>query len=118
MEIALVKTLAHKLRISVNQVYRRYRTTTTINGRDYRILRAEITTEHRHYSFDWGGIPLTVERITHDPLNDHRRTFEAHQYYEHRSELITRLQAYRCELCDTEGPCEVHHVRTLVVSSQ
>jgi group II intron reverse transcriptase/maturase len=114
MEIALVKTLAHKLRISVNQVYRRYRTTTTINGRDYRILRAEITTEHRHYSFDWGGIPLTVERITHDPLNDHRRTFEAHQYYEHRSELITRLQAYRCELCDTEGPCEVHHVRKLV----
>jgi hypothetical protein len=114
MEIALVKTLAHKLRISVSQVYQRYRATTTVNGRVYRILRVEIATEHRTRVFDWGGIPLTVERIAHDPLNDCRHDFEVHQYIEQRSELVTRMQANCCELCGTEGPCEVHHVRKLV----
>jgi group II intron reverse transcriptase/maturase len=113
MEIALDKTLAQKLRISVSQVYRRYRTTTTVNGQVYRILRAEVTTEHRTYTFDWGGIPLTVERTTVTPLNDQPHTFEDYQYFEKRSELVTRLQANRCEACGTEGPCEVHHVRKL-----
>lgn len=113
MEIALVKTLAQKLRMSVSQVYRRYRATTTINGQTYRILRATVTTEHKTYTFDWGGIPLTVERITDTPINDHRHDFEVQQYWETRSELITRLQANRCEICDAEGPCEVHHVRKL-----
>ena len=113
MEIALVKTLAHKLNISVSQVYRRYRATTTVNGRTYRILRVVIDTDNGPRSYQWGGIPLTVEDSIDYPITDQRHGFEVHQYFDRRSELITRLQAHRCELCGTEGPCEVHHVRKL-----
>jgi hypothetical protein len=114
MEGALVKTLARKLRISVKGVYQRYQTSTTIEGHNYRLLRAHVTTDHGTYTFDWGGIPLTVDHTITIPLKDNLRAFEGYHYYEDRCELVTRLQAHRCELCDAEGPCEVHHVCKLV----
>jgi group II intron reverse transcriptase/maturase len=120
MEIALVKTLAQKLRISVSQVYRRYRGTTTVDGRVYRVLRTEVETAKGPRQFLWGGIPLRVVKIGHkqqddpQPINDRRQDFEVHQWTELRSEIVTRLRADRCELCGAEGDCEVHHVRKLV----
>lgn len=120
MEIALVKTLAHKLRISVSQVYRRYRSTTTVNGQTYRVLKTEVETAKGPRQFIWGGIPLTVVKIGHKqqndplPINDRQHDFEVHQWTELRSEIVTRLRAERCEVCEAVGDCEVHHIRKLV----
>lgn len=119
MEIALVKTLAQKLRISVSQVYRRYRSTTTVNGQTYRVLKTEVETARGPRQFIWGGIPLTVVTIGHKqaddlpPINDRRQDFEVHQWTELRSEIVTRLRADRCEVCEAVGDCEVHHIRKL-----
>ncbi len=113
MEIALVKTLAHKLRIKVSRVYRRYRTTMEVNGQSYRVLQTKVHTGKKEVTFWWGAIPLKVQRIDHQPINDNREYFENFQYIENRSDLITRLCANECEICGAETECEVHHVRKL-----
>ena len=58
MEIALVKTLAHRLHIKVRQVYRKYRTTAEVDGRTYRVLQVEVSTDTGTRVFQWGGVPL------------------------------------------------------------
>jgi group II intron reverse transcriptase/maturase len=113
MEIALVKTLAHKFRISVKQIYRKYRTTAEVEGRTYRVLQVEVPTDTRTRVFQWGGIPLRVSKIDHEPINDTREDFEFFQYLERRSDIVTRLRANQCEVCGQKGDCEVHHVRKL-----
>lgn len=119
MEIALVKTLAQKLRISVSQVYRTYHTTKTVDGQSYRVLQTEVETATGPRYFTWGAIPLKVVKIGHAqqpdnaPINDRRHGFEVPQYYELRSEIVTRMRADRCEVCEAEGDCEVHHIRKL-----
>jgi hypothetical protein len=113
MEIALVKTLAHKLRIKVSRVYRRFRTTMQVDGQSYRVLQVEVDTGKNIRTFHWGAIPLKVTKVIHEPLNDSRDDFDNFQYLEKRSDLITRLRAHKCEVCGAETECEVHHVRKL-----
>jgi group II intron reverse transcriptase/maturase len=119
MEIALVKTLAQKLRISASEVYRRYRGTATVNGRVYRVLKTEVESPKGPRQFLWGGIPLTVAKIGHTqapilpPIHDRQHDFEAYQWFESRSDIVTRMRADRCELCEAEADCEVHHIRKL-----
>jgi group II intron reverse transcriptase/maturase len=113
MEIALVKTLAHKLRIKVSRVYRRYRTTKEVNGQSYRVLQVKVDTGNKVTSFWWGAIPLKVKSIVHQPINDNREDYDNLQYAENRSELVTRLCANQCEVCGAETECEAHHVRKL-----
>lgn len=113
MEIALVKTLAHRLRIKVSKVYRKYRTTAEVDGRTYRVLQVKVPTDKGTRVFQWGGIPLRVTKIDHDPINDSRHDFEYFQFLEQRSELVTRLLANKCETCGVELDCEVHHVYKL-----
>jgi group II intron reverse transcriptase/maturase len=113
MAIALVKTLAHKFRISVKQIYRKYRTTAEVDGRMYRVLQVQVPTEKGTRVFQWGGIPLRVSKIDHEPIQDSREDFEFFQYLERRSDIVTRLRANQCEVCGQEEDCEVHHVRKL-----
>jgi group II intron reverse transcriptase/maturase len=113
MEISLVKTLAHKLRIPVTRVYKRYKGKLEVNGYTYKVLQVELDTGKRIRTFYWGAIPLKVTRIMHQPINDNRNDYERFQYFEKRSELITRLMADTCEYCGATGKCEVHHVRKL-----
>jgi len=113
MEIALVKTLAHKLRISVKEVYHRYRTKMLVNGQSYRILQVEVPTENGSRFFHWGAVPLKVEKIAHEPITDDRGTYENFQFLERRSDIVTRLRANTCEICGIKADCEVHHVRKL-----
>jgi hypothetical protein len=114
MQIALVKTLAHKMRIKVTQVYQRYGATTTVNGQTYRVLQVEIPTEKRTYTYTWGGIPLKTVKIAHNPLQDGRAEFDNPRFYGLRSDLISRIQANQCELCGSSVNCQVHHVRKLI----
>ena len=114
MEIALVKTLAHKLRISVKQVYRRYRSTLTIDNHDYPILQVTIATEKGPRQYHWGGIPLkVVDPDTQAAIVDDRTHFDQYLYHEHRTDVVARLQANQCEMCGSTEDCEVHHIRKL-----
>jgi hypothetical protein len=110
MEIALTKTLAHKLRTRVTEIYRRYKGTREVNGKQYKTLQIEVPTRRGTRIIYWGAIPLIVVKTGTEPIDDTK-------YFEFwkgvRSDLIQRLKADKCELCGTEGNCEVHHVRKL-----
>lgn len=108
MQAALVKTLMGKYKLSVSKVYRKYRGTVTVNGREYTTLQVVVPTKHGTRTIYWGAIPLTSVEIVTGQLDDNK--FVSFAY---RSDLVNRLQADKCELCGSRQDCEVHHVRKL-----
>jgi len=110
MEQSLTKTLAHKLKLTVSKVYRKYKTTVTVDDRPYKVLQETIETEKGTKTFTWGGIPLKRHhgQIT-QPLDDEIRTFK----WSDRSDLVTRLLKGSCEICGSDENIQVHHIRKL-----
>lgn len=110
MEGSLTKTLASKLKISVSQVYRQYRTDMMVNGNRYKTLSLTVETATGTQRFTWGGIPLRRHqgRIT-APIDDRVRYYK----WSDRSELLTRLKTNQCELCGSSGKVVAHHIRKL-----
>ncbi len=107
METSLTKTLAHKHKMSVKQVYRKYGTTHQVNGKPYKGLAATVPREGKEpLVAKWGGIPLI--RNMEATLDDQPR-----QIYIGRSELERRLLAQICEICGSTDELEVHHVRAM-----
>lgn len=114
MEIALVKTIAHKLRIKATEVYRRYRARTVVDGEEYRTLQYTVVTNNATRHYQWGGIPLRVkDATTGKGIVDERRYYEQFHHYERRTGILARLAAHQCELCGSQTDCEVHHIRKL-----
>ena len=109
MQEQLVKTIAHKMKISVRKVYRRYRSTKIINGKEYIILLETVETPKGIYRFEWGGIPLTRVNPNRETINDSLPK----QKWSTGGELIQRLNASTCEICSSTNKVEVHHVRKL-----
>jgi len=110
MQQALTKTLAFRHKTSVSKVYRKYRETRMVDGREYVTLQVEVPTKHGTRLFWWGAIPLRTVPPATETIED-RKHFDYYQTF--RSDLVRRLQADKCELCGAEGDCEVHHVRKL-----
>ncbi len=110
MQIALVKTLAHKFKISASQVYRKYRGTLDVDGYEYKTLEVEVPTKRGVRRIYWGAIPLKTVKPGAEPIQDTRYR---EQWTDKRSDLIQRLLADTCELCHSDLKCEVHHVRKL-----
>ena len=110
MEQSLTKTLARKYRISVNEVYRRYRTVLQTEQGPRTGLQVTIERGEGRKSLvaKWGGISL-ARRIRAVELNDSPPVIWNSQ----RSELIQRLLANTCELCESHENVEVHHIRHL-----
>lgn len=107
METSLTKTLAHKHKMSVSQVYRKYRTTIQADGKTYRGLRVVVPRERKKpLVAQWGGIPLkrNMDAIIEDQMP---------HLWPGRSELEKRLLAEVCELCGRTDQIEVHHIRAL-----
>ena len=108
MERSLVKTLARKYRITVPQVYRRYRAVLATGRGPRRGLRVTVPRDGKKpLVAEWGGISLARD-ATPAPLND-----DPPRVWSGRSELIQRLLASRCDMCETTGQVEVHHIRAL-----
>jgi hypothetical protein len=109
METALLKTLACKLRTSVNKVRRRYHATVEVGGKRRGVLRVVIGRgeEKRPLVAQWGGISLARRTGTtlDDPL--------PRAWNNTRTELLERLLADQCELCGSREGVQVHHVRSL-----
>ncbi len=107
MEVSLTKTLASKLKISVNQVYEKFGTTLVVDKKPYKGLRVVIPREGKKPLIaSWGGIPL--RRKLDAVLNDQPPVIWAR-----RSELEKRLLADTCELCGSHDRITVHHIRAL-----
>ena len=58
----------------------------------------------------WGAIPLKVVAPGSEPIEDTKHRI---QWTNVRSDLITRLKADTCELCNSQENIEVHHIRKL-----
>jgi len=108
MERSLVQTLACKLRLSVNQVYQRYRAIlqTDAGPRAGLQIQVERGEGRKPLVATWGGISLA--RRPKAVLNDAPLSIPAP-----RTELERRLLAHTCELCGSQRDIQVHHIRAL-----
>lgn len=109
MQQSLVKTLAHKFKVSVSQIYRRYRGTQLVDGYEYKTLQVEVPTKKGTRVIYWGAIPLRTAKNFSQPLNDAKNFYWTNV----RSDLIQRLQKDTCELCGSHDRVQAHHVRKL-----
>jgi hypothetical protein len=104
MEVSLTKTLAHKLKISVRQVYRQFTQKLPADEGSPKVLRYIVTRESKPPLIaQWGNISLkwnskaTIREPAPFPWNE-------------RVQLIDRLLADTCELCGSRENVEVHHI--------
>jgi group II intron reverse transcriptase/maturase len=109
LETSLTKTLAHKGRCRVTEVYRKYQVTVL----DRKILRVILERPGKEALISvFGGIqfvrnPEGMGDTDFDPI----QTW--HLPASKRTEVVQRLLAGKCELCEAEGPVQVHHIRKL-----
>jgi len=109
METSLLKTLAGKHRSTVGKMAAKYKAVIDTPAGPRKCLQLVIERDRGRKALvaRFGGIPL--RRVRAAALTDQRPVMASAK----RNELIHRLLAGRCELCeDTEG-LEVHHVRKL-----
>jgi len=109
METSLVKTLAHKHKTTVRKIYRKIHGKRVVNGYEYKTLQVEVPTSKGTRTIYWGAVPLRVVKLGHETILDKRYQ----DTYNRRTDLVRRLQADTCELCDSQEDIEVHHIRKL-----
>jgi group II intron reverse transcriptase/maturase len=109
MKTSMLKTLACKHDSTVTQMADRYKTTIATPHGPRRCFEVSIEREGRKPLIArFGGIPLRRKRNA--VLTDRTPA----PVTVRRKELVTRLQAGRCELCKQAGvTVDVHHVRKL-----
>ena len=108
-EISLVKTLANKFKTSCQRIYRRYSTTITIKEGIYKVLQVVVNRDSKKpLEAHFGAVPLRWNKwVALDDDVSHSRIWS------HRSEVVERLLAQKCELCGATDKIEVHHIRKL-----
>ena len=108
METSLTKTLAHKHKASVNQIYQKYlQTKLTLDG-PRQCLTVTIEREGKEPSkVGFGGIPLRIKPWA--SINDQRIT----TYLSPRTAVEKRLLADTCEICGSAEQVQVHHIRKI-----
>lgn len=109
MQEALVKTLADKFKITVSQVYRRYRGKLMVDGYEYKVLQVTVPTKKGTRLIHWGAVSLKVVKSGTGQIDDQQYVPKQRS----RSDLIQRLQANECELCGSQVQVQVHHIRKL-----
>jgi len=111
MEQSLTKTLAHKHKTTVANIYAKYKTNLSVDGKTYKVLQVTVPREEKKpLVATWGAIPLKWEVKT--PVEDQPQR----QHWNNRSELERRLLAQICEHCGATRlteTLEVHHIRAL-----
>lgn len=109
MQQSLIRTLANKHKANIRKMLNQYRSTVDTPHGTMRCLKAMVERGEgkKPRVAHFGGIPLRRQKhaILHDTIPQ--------RFDGSRNELIKRLQADTCELCGTQGRCEVHHIRKL-----
>ena len=106
---SLTKTLASKHKTTTRKVFRRYRSTALTEHGERACLKVEVQRGNgkRPLVAQFGGIPLKRNRQA--VLADQK----PQRYRFERNELIKRLLADTCEMCESTVDVQVHHVRAL-----
>ena len=109
MEWSLAKTLANKHQATSRRIFRRYKSTIQTEYGPRACLKVEVQRGDgkRPLVAQFGGIPLKRKRQA--VLADQ----QPGRYRSGRTELIKRLLADECELCESTVDIQVHHVRAL-----
>ncbi len=109
MSQSLVKTLADKDKTTRRKIVRRYKSTLrTAHGKRACLkVFKEQGNGKRPLVTQFGGISL--KRNRHAVLLDRKSL----RYRAERNELVKRLLADECEMCESKVDVEVHHIRVL-----
>ena len=109
MEWSLAKTLAAKHKSTSRKMFRRYKSTVQTEHGPRVCLRVvkEQGNGKRPRVTQFGGIPLKRNRQA--VLADR----QPQRYRFNRNELIKRLEADKCEMCESTEDVQVHHIRAL-----
>jgi hypothetical protein len=109
METSMLKTLAGKQRSTVTKMARKYKTTidSPTGPRTVFQVKVERDRGRKPLVARFGGVPL--KRVRTAVLTDQRPVMASAR----RNELIHRLLAGRCEICEATTDLEVHHIRKL-----
>jgi group II intron reverse transcriptase/maturase len=109
METSLLKTLAGKHRSTVTAMARKYKATIVTPAGPRKCLQVTVERDRGRKPLvtRFGGIPL--KRVRTAVLTDRRPVMASAR----RNELIHRLLAGCCEICEDTVNLEVHHVRKL-----
>jgi len=107
-EQSLTKTLANKLRTCRSDVYRRFKRELATPEGTYKVLMVTVDRgpKKKPLMAHFGGISL--RRNEWATIGDTPTVI-----WSGRSELLQRLLAQKCELCDGKDDIEVHHIRKL-----
>jgi len=109
LETSLLKTLASKYQCRVNEIVRRYK----VKGAEHKTFRVVIERPDKAPLVAvFGGFSCKKEPEGMG-ATDFGPELAWHKPANMRSEVVQRLIAGRCELCDFEGLVEVHHIRKL-----
>ncbi len=105
---SLLKTLAGKYKTTVAKIVKKYKTTTKVENKSYRIFQATVERKGKKpLKAHFGALPLTRNPMP-SSLTDNIPKIGTN-----RSQLIDRMMNNECEMCGAEGNIEVHHVRKL-----
>lgn len=109
METSMLKTLAGKHHSTVNKMARKYKTTIESPTGPRRVFQVSVERDRGRKPLiaRFGGIPL--KRVRTAVLTDQQPVTSSSR----RNELIHRLLAGSCEICESTTHLEVHHVRKL-----
>ena len=107
MEMSLAKTLAGKLRISVSQVFKRYKTRVQTDNGLRKVLMVKVNQPgNRPLVAYWGGVLLARDNTA--TLID-----KLPPILNGPTELVQRLLADTCELCGSTVKVQVHYIRSM-----
>jgi group II intron reverse transcriptase/maturase len=109
METSMLKTLAGKHRSSVTKMAAKYKTVIDTPAGKRTCFQVTVARDHGRKPLvaRFGGIPLRRQRTA--VLTDLAPVMASTK----RNELIHRLLADRCEICEARNQIEVHHIRKL-----
>jgi hypothetical protein len=109
METSLLKTLAGKYRSTVTKMARKYKAMIETSYGPRKCLQVTVQRDRRRKPLvaRFGGIPL--KRQPTAVLTDLSPVMASAR----RNELIHRLRAGCCEICEAREDLEVHHIRKL-----
>lgn len=108
MRRSLLMTLANKHRSSVAKMIRKFSATTVTNDGPRKCIRLIIPREGKEpLVATFGGIPFRRKKgaVLIDEV--------VRPIFNPRTELLQRLQADRCEICESRDEVQVHHIRKL-----
>ena len=102
MTYSLAKTLACKHKTSVRKIWKKYKSGYAIKVVVPREGKSSLTTS-------FGDMKLRRNSV----INSNHQEDKFKTVYNRQSELLKRILADKCELCDSELQIEVHHIRKI-----